>query len=146
MARHWERFTAGPTITSRDRMHVTINHRGVIMLNRKAYESLGSPKAAALYFEKATSVIGINSAHARLREAFPVKPKGAGGYWTINAIPFCRHFGIETAKTEAFTDPEIDDKGVLELDLRRTRVIFGGFRRKNKQRREAELAAVRKAA
>lgn len=54
-------------------MHVTLNHRGMFQFNRKAYEELGSPKAAVLLFEKATSTIGISPAHPHLREAFPFR-------------------------------------------------------------------------
>ena len=139
MARQWEKFSAGPTRSTRDQMHVTLNKKGTIMLNRKAFQDLGSPKAVVLFFEKTTSVIGVSPAHDKLREAFPVKCRN-DQYWVINAISFCRHFGIDVTGTKAFTDPEIDDKGVLELDLRATRVIFADFGAKTNLRREAELA------
>lgn len=125
MARHWEKFTDGPFIRSGDRVHVTLNGKGVFQMNRRAYETLGKPAAAVLYFEKATSMIGIAAAHERLREAFPVNNKNET-YWTINAIPFCRHFGIRIDGTEAFADPEIDQEGILQLDLRTTRRVYGG--------------------
>jgi hypothetical protein len=126
MARHWEKFTDGPTISSRDRFHVTLNSKGVFQFNRKVFEALGKPRAAVLYFEKATSTIGIGPAQERLREAFPVNIRQEM-YWTINAIPFCRHFGIKIDRgTEAFADPELNDEGILQLDLRTTRRVYGG--------------------
>ncbi len=125
MARQFEKFMDGPFIPSRDRMHVTHNNRGVFQMNRRVFEALGKPAAAVLYFEKATGVIGISAAHARLREAFPLN-KRQDMYWTINAIPFCRRFGIRLDGTEAFADPELDDKGILHLDLRSTRRVYGG--------------------
>jgi len=133
MARHWEKFTDGPTISSRDRLHVTLNSKGVFQFNRKVFEALGKPRAAVLYFEKATSMIGISSAHERLREAFPVNIK-QDMYWTINAIPFCRHFRIKIERgTEAFADPELDNDGILQLDLRTTRRVYGGRGKKTKK-------------
>lgn len=144
MARQWEKFMGGPVVSTRDRMHITLNRKGVFTMNRKTYEVLGKPKAVVLYFEKETGVIGISSAHERLREAFPLKEKI--GYWLIYAIPFCRHFGIRLDGTEAFVNPDIDDQGILQLDLRTTRKIFGGYRRNNKLRREAALLADKKAA
>jgi len=108
-------------------------------MNRKAYEELGKPQAVVFDFEEATNVIGISSAHPRLREAFPVKEKGTG-YYIVNAVPFCRFFGIELDGTEKFIDPEFDAKDILQLDLRTSRKIFGGYRRLNKLRKQAEKA------
>lgn len=128
MARHWEKFTAGPTITSRDRVHVTLNGKGLFQFNRKAYELLGSPKAAVLFFERSTSTIGISPAHTQIREAFPFR--ASSSCFTVSGRPFCRHFGIDVEGTEAFADPELDPQGVLQLDLRTTRRVYGGRRRK----------------
>ena len=132
MARHWEKFTEGPYISSRNRMHVTLNSKGVFQFNRQVFDGLGKPSAVALFFEKATSTIGIGAAHRQLREAFPVNQR-QDTYWTINAVPFCRHFGIKIDQgTEAFADPEIDTEAILQLDLRTTRRIYGGGGRRRK--------------
>lgn len=128
MARHWEKFTGGPTVRSRDHMHVTLNSKGLFQLNHKTYSALGKPQAVVLFFEKQYSIIGISPAHAKLSEAFLVKPKMDFG-WTINAIPFCRHFGIQIDGTEAFVNPDVDEQGILQLDLRCTRRVFGGKRK-----------------
>src|ERR1051325_7132088 len=117
MARVRKRFMAGPVGSSRDQMHITLNRKGVLCMNRKAYEELGKPKAVVFDFEETSNVIGISSASAQLREAFPVKEKG-GSYFTVNAIPFCRFWGIELDGTEKFIDPEFDNKDILQLDLR----------------------------
>ena len=47
MLTQWERFKSGPTKGVNDRIHVTINHRSVIRLNRNAFELLGRPEAQA---------------------------------------------------------------------------------------------------
>lgn len=131
MARHWERFMEGPFIPSRGRMHVTLNRKGVFLMNQNAYEALGKPKAVVLFFERATSMIGISREHERLRESFPMNLR-QDMYWTINAIPFCRKFGIRIDGTEAFVDPEVDNEGILQLDLRTTRRVYGSGGRRRK--------------
>ena len=123
MARHWEKFMGGPHVSSRDRLHVTLNKKGVFQFNRKVFEAMGSPRAAVFFFEKATSVIGISSAQPQLTEAFPVNVR-QDTYFTINGIPFCRSCGIELDNTEVFVNPEFDEKGILQLDLRSTRRIY----------------------
>lgn len=136
MARKWEKFMEGPFIPSRDRMHITLNNKGLFHLNLKAYEALGKPAAVVLFFERPTSVIGIAAAHEQLRESFMLNRR-RDVYWTINAIPFCRKYGIRIDGTEAFADPEFDDLGILQLDLRTTRRVYGGGgRRRKSQNRE----------
>jgi len=125
MTRNWEKFMSGPFVPSRDRLHVSINSKGVMQFNRRTFEALGSPEAVVLYYERETGVIGMAASHKQAAESFPVNFRG-GYYWTINAIPFCRAFGIKVEGTHGFINPEPDAGGVLQLDLRNTRRIYGG--------------------
>lgn len=108
MARHFERFMGGPWKSSRDRVHVTLNSKGVFQLNRRAFELLGSPDAVALSFDKTTSTIGLEKVQPKLTEAFPLNER-QNMYWTINAIPFYRYCGVKLAGTEVFNDPEMNN-------------------------------------
>ncbi len=132
MIEYWEKFKAGPTKPIGERLHVTINHRGIILLNRNAHKLLGSPRAVVLFFNKANSMIGLSPAHHQLAEAFPVIPQQGGGC-RIQASPFCRHFGIKPARTEAFVAPDIDPEGVLRLDLSTTVSVSGQPRGKGQK-------------
>ena len=118
MAEYWERFSGGPTRSRQDRIHVTLSDKGVILFNRNAHRMLGSPKAVVLFFNRSEAKIGVGTAHAELADAFPVHEKR--NYWIVNAAPFCRHFGINVSRTEAFVGPDVDSKGVLRLDLKTT--------------------------
>src|SRR5437868_7697114 len=93
MITYWDKFMAGPTQPPAKRIHVTPDRKGVILMNRNAWQLLGSPKAAVLMFNKADSMIGVQSAHPQLTEAFPILTR-VHGNWIINAAPFCRHHGI----------------------------------------------------
>ncbi len=132
MIRKFEKFMEGPFISTKDRLHVTINNRGCIQFNRRFYEALGKPRSVVLYYDKAANVIGMSSAYPQLREAFPVNERQTY-YFTVNAIPFCRNFGIKVDGTYAFSDPELDNDGIMHLDLRRTRRIRcgGGPKKRN---------------
>lgn len=131
MISHWEIFDAGQTVPSDERMHVTLNYKNVIFLNANMHERLGHPEAVVLMFDKVNSVIGINPAPATLPNAFRVKPQTRGRHRIIHASPFCRHYGIKVDNTMAFLKPEIDEEGVLRLDLKSTtQVKHSPFRRK----------------
>ncbi len=49
-----------------------------------------------------------------------------------SCIPNAYDIHIDT--TEAFLDPELDERDILHLDLRRTRTVFGGNRKKKGER------------
>jgi len=131
MIKYWEKFNGGPTPPPDKRVHVTLSAKGVILFNRNAFKLLGSPRAACLYFNKADSKIGVSSAHPQYAGAFPVRDKGH--YFLINAIPFCRHYGIRVDRTQQFVRPDIDNDGILHLDLTTT-VTVGRVTRKRSAR------------
>ncbi len=120
MISHWEEFQAGPTLPLSERMHVTLNRKNVILLNGNIHAKLGHPTAVVLLFDKVNSIIGVNPAPETLPNAFPVKIKDRGRHRLIRATPFCQHYGIKMDTTTAFLTPEIEDEGVLRLDLKAT--------------------------
>ena len=111
----WERFTAGPAAKMNERLYVSLNSKGLILINRKMYEEFGVPEKAVLLFDRQKNVIGLSPAHRELKDGFPVRQKD--GYWFIEAAVFCKHYGIRIEKTEQFVSPEIDEEGILRLDL-----------------------------
>ena len=52
MIEEWEEFEGGPKLPVEERLHVTLNFKGVIFFNRLAFEALGKPESAVLLFEK----------------------------------------------------------------------------------------------
>lgn len=118
LERDFEKFTGGPVIATRDRMHVTLSALGVIYLNQNTHRLLGNPAAAALYYSREKDTIAIEPASPRQEQNFPVKPMQGNG-WRILAGPFLGHFGIRTDHTLKFTHPDIEH-GVLLLNLRNT--------------------------
>ena len=131
LERKFEKFRGGPAaqLGKLADPRVTINRRGLIYLNRKAYESLGSPKAVALYYSREDDSIAIEPAYPRFAENFPAIPKQEGN--AIHAATFCRHFGISVPRTERFLRPDLTAEGQLILSLRET-VSVGGIKRRKK--------------
>jgi hypothetical protein len=110
----------------RDKMRVTINQKGAIMLNRKAFEELGSPAAVELSFITGHSEIGIKPIDPEAENAFPVVPKAAGSSCRINAGPLCLAHDIRIEKTTLFLEPVINPEGILELKLAKTMWVARG--------------------
>ena len=119
MALYWEAFKGGPTRPENHDFGITINRKSVLTFNRFAVDALGNPDAVKLLFEKKESLIGIVASSLKDKDAFPLKPKNRVN-WVVNLAPFCRNHKIVIEKTEKFDHPEIDDQGILRLDLKGT--------------------------
>jgi hypothetical protein len=134
LGRKFEKFTGGPTVPKKDRVHVTLNQKGRILLNRKVYELLKRPEAVFLYYSREDDTIAIEPTSPRLAGAFPVVSKDA--YFLIHASPLCRHYGIRITTTEKFIHPEID-QGILRLKLGET-ITVSGCRKKRQPKAAIE--------
>jgi len=118
--RRWTKFEGGPNGGERMLLRVTLNSRGVMLFNSRAFEAIGSPAAAELMFDEESRVIGLRPRDLRFQNAFPFRhiqraPKYK--YRILHAAPFCRHFDIKPKNTVLFTQPDMDNDGTLLLAL-----------------------------
>ncbi len=134
MDRKWEKYNGGPAASSSQMLRVTLNRKGLIYLNAKAYTAFGRPKAVAVYYNRSVDAIAVEPANPRLAESFQVVRKQNG--WAIHASTFCRHFKIRVETTERFIRPEITEQGVLVLSMRETVTVGGIIRRRPRSRRD----------
>ncbi len=104
-------------------LYVTINRAGHIVMNRIAFEMLGSPEAVVLLFDREQQVVGLKPTHPHLRRAFKVSPRGQHGGRRVRAHKLCKDFGIFIPETLLFPRAYIDHEGVLILDLSDTKPI-----------------------
>ena len=132
--RKWEKFQGGPARSAADQVRVTINRKGLIYLNTKAYEALGRPKAVVLFYNREDDQIAIQPAYERFVEHFLIVKKQMG--WAVHASTFCRHFRIRIPNTERFLRPDLTNEGQLILNLRET-VTVGGIDRTRRQKQPA---------
>lgn len=121
MVEQWEEFHAGPKNVESD-LHVTMNSNGVILIGARAFEQMGKPDAAVLLFDKLNSKIGLMPSHERVENAYPMQSKGKHRHRVLRANRFCRHYGIKIDRTIEFPNAQINDEGVLILDLKTTTV------------------------
>jgi hypothetical protein len=117
MIRHWDEFYGGPNVHSDDKLHISLSNKGNILLNNRAFETLGSPEAAVLLYDRRNSTIGVRPAPAGTAHAFPLCRKSNVKHRLIRAMPFCRHHQLIVKRTVAFPEAEIDDDGTMLLDL-----------------------------
>lgn len=126
MVKRWTEFQGSPNRMDKDAPRVTLNARGILLLNRKAFEAMQTPAAVQLLFDEQESIIGLKSADIRRQNAFPVKQKDKHHNRIIHASPFCKHFGINIQRTVLFNEVDLDNEGVLRLELKKTTSIGRG--------------------
>lgn len=120
MLDQWEAFEAGPNEPLEERLYVSLNGKGQILLSRKAVEILGKPAAVRLFFSKVSSKIGIKAAKRTEKGAFPLNDRPQAHSKMIHSSPFCRNYGIRVTGTVAFNGIEVDNDNMLILDLNQT--------------------------
>lgn len=133
--REWEKFRGGPAAPAGGMIRVTLNRKGLIYMNAKAYQMMGKPKAVAIYYNRKEDMMALEPGSPRQAENFHVTKKQNG--WSIHAASFCRHFGIRVHSTERFLRPGITESGQMILNLRET-VSVGGIEKNGSVRRTEE--------
>jgi hypothetical protein len=129
MRSRWETFEGTQyTQSSSTAPRVTLGLKGTFFLNRFAYEALGSPTAVEMLFDGNERVIGLKPTDPRRRNAFVIKPHGKRGYRRLSAAAFMKHYRIKNDRTILFENIDLDDDGVLLLDMNKTIYVGRGSR------------------
>jgi hypothetical protein len=132
MKRKWSVYQGGPNGGEQMAVRITLNSRGVMLFNRRAYEAMGSPGAVELMFDEESNMIGLRPRDIRFQNAFPFKTKSTNlkkyNYRIISASPFCKHNDIHPKSTILFTTPDLENDGTLLLDLKTAVSVGRGSR------------------
>jgi len=119
MTRNWTVFKGRSNISEKSEIYASINERNVVLINSAAFRALKAPEAVELCFDRANGVIGLRGVSKDAENAFPVKPK-LKSHYVISISPFCKHFNIRVAGTMKFPEAELDENGLLILELTKT--------------------------
>ena len=121
MNKRWKRFEGRPNRITKSEPGVTLNHKGVFLLNAKAFAALDEPAAVEFVYDEDERTIGIVATDPARLNAFPVikkETKRITSFRLINGSPFCKEFGIKVATTIRFNQVDLDNEGVLMLPLK----------------------------
>ena len=124
----WEKFNGRPFRNrASNEVRVTLATQGLIYLNGKAYDALKQPAAVEILFDGNRRIIGLKATDRRNSNAFPVV-NHVGNYWRISAASFCQHYRIKPRGTMLFQNVDLDNEGVMMLDLMNTVTVTRGAR------------------
>src|SRR3954464_9425704 len=112
-----EEFKGIPNRERRDEPRGTLDDKGIFVLNRQAFQALGSPGAVKFFYDENEMVIALKPAESRHRNAFRLKGKGRSTTRLIHAKPFYNHHKIRVPCTGVFNGIDIDSEGTMFLKL-----------------------------
>jgi hypothetical protein len=110
-------------------------------MSRLTFEKLGEPVAVTLLFDQANGRIGIKPSSPSMRNAYPVAKQGRHGGRLIRAYRLMQEFGVSLPDTIRFQEPEIDNDGILVLDLRTAKVSGRAARQRQPPRETSSQSA-----
>ena len=122
MKRRWEERARDARKAQWAGLYVTMNAKGSIVLNRAAHERMGKAEAFLLLFDPANQTIGLRPTYPNIKNAYPALRSGRHGGRRISAYRLLTERGLHIKETLEFPDAEIDQDGILLLNLRTAKI------------------------
>lgn len=122
MRADWVEVPRGDVMPQYAGIYVTMNRQGDIVMSRVTYEMMNEPKAFLILFDKANMRIGLKPASPSTRNAYPVRVSNRSGAKMVRGHRLTREHRIEIPETIRFYDADIDEDGILILNLRTAKV------------------------
>lgn len=118
MKANWQVVPRGDVLPQYAGIYVTMNTKGIIAMNRVTYQKMGEPPAFVILFDTVNNRIGLKPSRAAYRNSYPVLVSNRSGAKRIRAWRLIQEHRIDLPHTIRFYDADIDDQGILILDLR----------------------------
>ena len=122
MKRDWKEIKRADKRAQWAGIYATLNSKGMIVLNRAADERMGSPAAYNLLYDAPNNTIGLKPTALSMRNAYPAQKSGRHGGRKVNAYRLLTECSLVVKEALEFPDAEVDEDGILILNLRTARV------------------------
>ncbi len=116
-------------------IYVTMNPKGDIVMSRVTYEMLDAPPAFVILYDKVNARIGLRPAALATKNAYPARVQKNGAKM-VRGHRLTRMHRINLPHTVQFYDADIDEDGMLVLDLRTAKISPRARKRDNGQNRD----------
>jgi hypothetical protein len=94
---------------------ISIQKKGIISLNRAAYELLGRPRAVELLYDRERQLVGLRVGSEGGEHAQVVRPTTNGSAFLVSAARFAKHYGIPV--DEGHRWPAEREENVILIDI-----------------------------
>ena len=121
MKADWVEVPRGDVMPQYAGIYVTMNPKGDIVMSRVTHEMLEGPPAFLIWYDKANSRIGLKPATLTTKNAYPARVKKSGARM-IRGHRLMRDHRIDLPYTVRFYDADINEDGILILELRTAKI------------------------
>lgn len=94
---------------------VTFQRRGVLALNRAAFEALRTPIAVELLFDRANQVVGVRPSALDVPHAYRVRKQAGSATYLVAAKAFMQFYGIPSDRAHRYGAALVDGALVASL-------------------------------
>lgn len=122
MKRDWKEIPRDDKRAQWAGIYVTLNSKGMIVMNRATHDRLDAPVAYLILYDSANNTIGLKPTGRQIRNAYPAARSGRHGGRKIAAYRLLTEYGLHIKETLEFPDAEIDTDGILVLNLRTAKI------------------------
>ncbi len=122
MRADWQEVPRGDVMPQYSGIYVTMNPMGDIVMSKVTYQMMGEPKAFVILFDKVNNRIGLKPAALATKNAYPVRVSNKAGAKMVRGHRLTREHRIVLPHTVRFYDADIDEDGILILDLRTAKI------------------------
>lgn len=112
---------------------VTIQRKGILSMNREAYEAMGSPETVELLYDRDERIMGFRPVDPNVPHAYRARKQGASSSYLVAGQAFTHYYEIATDTARRYPATAID--GILVVDLKEPGVIATGPRVKDGEAR-----------
>ncbi len=96
---------------------VTIQKKGVISLNRAAFDALGSPESVELLFDPDAHLVALRRVESSVEHAYQVRaPVENRATWLISAGAFVNYYEIDNSRSVRRTARIDGDLLIIDLN------------------------------
>jgi hypothetical protein len=118
----WTVIPRGDYSFQQQKIYVTLNRKGDIVMNEMTWNKTGAPVAYLVMFNSTNNLIMLKPTALAIKNAYPAGKKGRWKARVIRVARLLTDHNIKLPDTIEFRDAEIDRDGQLILDLRTARV------------------------
>jgi len=118
----WQECPNGDVAGQWSALYVTMNKKGYITMSRITHERTGAPPAYLIWFDEVNNRIGLKPTQPSIKNAFRTCPSGRHGGKLLRAFRAMQKIGLTLNETIQFHDAEVNEEGILILDLRSAKV------------------------
>lgn len=111
----WEEFDRRSAPSPRTPT-VTIQRKGMLSLNRAAYDLLGGAKSVTLMYNRDRRAIGLRPCAPDNPRAYPVRIQGNGATYIVAGTAFSQRYGVDTSVARRYRPEKQGDLLVVDLN------------------------------